>query len=131
MYSELQSLRRLFTLDRKTIIDYAGKTYKSTPEYLWAKYPDYAVLRHHDNNKWYAVIMNVSKDKLGLDGTAEVDIMDIKCEPDLIGSLRMTRGIFPGYHMNKGHWISVLLDGSVDESMVYSLLGDYEEKSVN
>lgn len=109
-------------MDRKTIFDYANQTYQSKPEYLWVKYPDYAVLRHSDNNKWYAIIMNVSKDKLGLDGTEEVDIMDLKCEPEMIGSLRMTKGIFAGYHMNKGNWISVLLDDSVDESMIYSLL---------
>lgn len=109
-------------MDRKTIFDYTNKAYRSTPEYLWAKYPNYAVLRHNDNNKWYAIIMNVSRDKLGLDGTEEVDIMDVKCEPEMIGSLRMTNGIFAGYHMNKGSWISVLLDGSVDESMIYNLL---------
>ncbi len=109
-------------MDRKTIFDYANKIYQSVPEYLWKKYPDYAVLRHNDNNKWYAIIMNVSKDKLGLDGTEVVDIMDIKCEPAMIGSLRMTKGIFAGYHMNKENWVSVLLDGSVDESMIYNLL---------
>lgn len=109
-------------MDRKTIFDYAHKVYKSTPEYLWTKYPNYAVLRHGHNNKWYAIIMNVSKDKLGLDGTEQVDIMNVKCESEMIGSLRMTKGIFAGYHMNKGNWISVLLDGSVDESMIYNLL---------
>lgn len=109
-------------MDRKTIFDYAHKTYNSTPEYLWRQYPNYAVLRHSDNNKWYAIIMNVSKDKLGLDSTEEVDIMDIKCEPGMIGSLRMAEGIFAGYHMNKGNWISVLLDGSINESMIYNLL---------
>lgn len=66
--------------------------------------------------------MNVSKDKLGLDGTEDVDIIDIKCEPEMIGSLRMIKGILAGYHMNKEHWISVLLDGSVDGSMIYHLL---------
>lgn len=109
-------------MDRKIIFDYAKKVYESTPEYLWTKYPNYAVLRHSDNRKWYAIIMNVSKDKLGLDGTEEVDIIDVKCESEMIGSLRMTEGIFAGYHMNKGNWISVLLDGSVDESMIYNLL---------
>lgn len=109
-------------MNRKTVFDYANQTYGSTPEYLWAKYPEYAVLRHCDNNKWYAIIMNVSKDKIGLDGTEEVDIMDLKCEPEMIGSLRMTEGIFAGYHMNKGNWISVLLDDSMDETMIYSLL---------
>lgn len=109
-------------MDRKIIFDYAKKVYESTPKYLWAKYPNYAVLRHSDNRKWYAIIMNVSKDKLGLDGTEEVDIIDVKCESGMIGSLRMTEGIVAGYHMNKGNWISVLLDGSVDESMIYNLL---------
>lgn len=109
-------------LDRKMIFDYAKKVYRSTPEYLWTKYPNYAVLRHSDNNKWYAIVMNVSKDKLGLDGTEEVDIINVKCESEMIGPLRMTKGIFAGYHMNKGSWISVLLDGSVDESMIYDLL---------
>lgn len=109
-------------MDRKTIFDYANKAYNSAPEYLWAKYPDYAVLRHTDNNKWYAIIMNISKDKLGLDCTEEIDIINIKCEPEIINSLRMTQGIFAGYHMNKRNWISVLLDGSVDENMIYNLL---------
>ncbi len=90
-------------MDRKTVFDYANQTYGSKPEYLWAKYPEYAVLRHRDNNKWYAIIVNVSKNKIGLDGTEEVDIMDLKCEPEMIGSLRMTEGIFAGYHMNKGN----------------------------
>ncbi len=109
-------------MNRQSIFDYAEKTYKSIPEYLWAKYPDHAILRHCDNNKWYAVIMNVSKDKLGLDNTEKVDIINVKCEPESIGLLRMTKGIFAGYHMNKTHWISILLDGSVDEDMIYYLL---------
>lgn len=109
-------------MDRNNILEYALEAYGSTPEYLWAKYPQYAVLRHPENRKWYAILMNVPKHKLGLEGTEEIDIMDIKCEPEMIGSLRMAEGIFPGYHMNKGNWISVLLDGSVEESMVYHLL---------
>lgn len=122
-------------MDRKTIFDYAYKTYKSSPEYLWAKDPDSAILRHSDNNKWYALFMKISEDKLGLDGTEEIDIMDVKCDPEMIGSLRETEGIFAGYHMNKRNWITVLLDGSVDESMVYNLLdmsfGLTEDKKKN
>lgn len=109
-------------MDRKAVFDYAYKTYHSMPEYLWEKYPDYAVLRHNDNNKWYAIIMNVPKGKLSLDGTEKVDIMDIKCEPEMTGSLQMAEGIFAGYHMNKRNWVSVLLNGSIDERMVYRLL---------
>ena len=109
-------------MDREAVFEYANKKYKSAPEYLWVRDPESAVLRHRDNNKWYAIIMNVSKDKLGLDGTEKIDIIDMKCDPEIIGSLRMVKGIFPGYHMNKDNWISVLLDDSVDEDMLYNLL---------
>ncbi len=111
-------------VNRKTIFAYANKIYRSTPEYLWARDPDSAVLRHADNNKWYALIMNVPKEKLGLDSKEEVDIINVKCDPEKIGSLQMINGIFAGYHMNKRNWISVLLDGSVDESMIYDLLDE-------
>lgn len=109
-------------MDREVIFEYAAKTYRTAPEYLWAKYPDDAILRHSDNNKWYAVIMNVTKDKLGLGGLDEVGIINVKCEPEMIGALRMTKGILPGYHMNKSNWVSVLLDGSVGEELIYNLL---------
>lgn len=63
--------------------------------------------------------MKVSKDKLGLDSTEKTDIINVKWEPEQIGSLRMVKGVFAGYHMNKGNWISVLLDGSADENMLF------------
>lgn len=109
-------------MDRNAVFDYANKKYKSTPEYLWARDPESAVLRHRDNNKWYALIMNVSKDKLGLSGTEKVDILNIKCDPETSGSLRMIKGILAGYHMNKDNWISVLLDGSLDDNMICDLV---------
>ena len=109
-------------MDRNAVFDYANKKYKSTPEYLWARDQESAVLRHRDNNKWYALIMNVSKDKLGLSGTEKVDILNIKCDPETSGSLRMIKGILAGYHMNKDNWISVLLDGSLDDNMICDLV---------
>lgn len=114
-------------MDRKTILKYAQEKYKATPEYLWERYPEDAVLRHFDNKKWFAVIMNIQKCKIGINSDENVDIINVKCDPATIGSLQMVNGIFPGYHMNKGNWISVLLDGSVDENMIYTLLdGSYE-----
>lgn len=111
-------------MDRETIFAYADKIYKTKPEYLWARDPDSAVLRHRENNKWYAIVMKVEGDRLGLSDSEKVDIINVKCEPDRIGVLQMTKGILPGYHMNKNHWITILLDGSVDENMIYNLL-DY------
>lgn len=61
---------------RRKIIDYIKKKYKAEPEHLWRSYPDYIVFRHSDNNKWFGIIMDVSRDKLGLDGDDRVDIID-------------------------------------------------------
>ena len=71
------------------IFKYVQKQYGTVPEYLWSKSPDSAVLRHK-NGKWYAVIMTIEKSKLGLEGKDPVDIMDVKCDPDMtnmIGSV--------------------------------------------
>ena len=88
----------------------------------WMKYPSYKVFRHAANRKWFALIMDVQKDKLGLPETGVIDIVNLKCDPILVGTLRNDIGIFPAYHMNKDNWISVALDGSVPEDKVRMLL---------
>lgn len=99
---------------RRKIIDYIKKKYKAEPEHLWRSYTDYIVFRHSDNNKWFGIIMDVSRDKLGLDGDDRVDIIDVKVEdPFLRDMLIQQPGYLPAYHMNKGNWITVLLDGTV------------------
>ncbi len=111
-------------MDRQVIFDYAEKRYGTKPEYLWTSYPYYAVLRHSDNQKWYGIVMDVPKSKLGLTGTdvAMVDILNVKCEPVMADLLRKSPGFFPGYHMNKKYWVSILLDGMVSEDKILDML---------
>ena len=108
-------------VDRKEIFEYVKKQYGTIPEYLWSSSPDSAVLRHQ-NGKWYAVIMNVEKSKLGLNGDGTVEIIDVKCDPEMTGMIIQTYGFLPGYHMNKQHWITILLDGTVGESKTLDFL---------
>ena len=108
-------------VDRKEIFEYVKKQYGTIPEYLWSSSPDSAVLRHQ-NGKWYAVIMNVEKSKLGLDGDGTVEIIDVKCDPEMTGMIIQTYGFLPGYHMNKQHWITILLDGTGGESKILDFL---------
>lgn len=110
--------------DREFILKYAEENYGTVPEYLWARTPDAAVLRHSGNKKWYAAIMTVSRKTLGLDGDGVTDILDVKCEPQLIGSWLMKNGYLPAYHMNKTHWITILLDGTVDAQEAAMLLDE-------
>ncbi|MCD7837531.1 MAG: MmcQ/YjbR family DNA-binding protein [Clostridiales bacterium] len=109
-------------MDRQTIFQYVKQQYGTEPEYLWLKYPSYAVLRRQDNQKWYGIVMNVPREKLGLPGTDVVDILDVKCEPTLADFLRQSPGFFPGYHMNKKTWVSILLDGTVSDECIFDLL---------
>ena len=95
-------------MKKEEIFEYVQKQYGTIPEYLWSKLPDSAVLRHK-NGKWYAVIMTVETSKLGLEGKEPVDIMDVKCDPDMTNMIIQTYGFLPGYHMNKQHWITILL----------------------
>ena len=108
-------------VDRKEIFEYVKKQYGTIPEYLWSSSPDSAVLRHQ-NGKWYAVIMNVEKSNLGLYGDDTVEIIDVKCDPEMTGMIIQTYGFLPGYHMNKQHWITILLDGTVGESKILDFL---------
>ena len=108
-------------MKKEEIFEYVQKQYGTIPEYLWSKLPDSAVLRHK-NGKWYAVIMTVEKSKLGLEGNDLVDIMDVKCDPEMTSMIIQTYGFLPGYHMNKRHWITILLDGSFSEAKILDFL---------
>ncbi len=107
---------------RADILRYADENYHTKSEHLWAKYPNYEVLRHGHNNKWYAVIMDVPRHKVGLTGDEIVDILDVKCEPDMIASLSAQRGFYKAYHMNKQHWITIILDGTVRDDEILGMV---------
>lgn len=109
-------------MDRENVLRYARERFGSEPEYLWVKYPGYCVLRHTNNRKWYAAVMDVPRNKLGLSGDSTVDILNVKCDPILLGSFLGTSGFLPAYHMNKSNWVSVLLDGAVPDETIVNLL---------
>ena len=96
--------------------------YGTPAERLWAKFPDYAVFRHPMSGKWYAALLSVPQNRLGLEGDRTADILDVKCSPLMIGTLLPEPGFFPAYHMNKSTWISILLDGPVPDDTILSLL---------
>ena len=99
---------------REKIYGYVKKKYGSKPEYLWRRFPDYAVFRHEDNRKWYGLIMDVPLKNLGLPGEGRTDILNVKVDDLLFAEMLVQRkGYLRGYHLNRGNWISILLDGTV------------------
>lgn len=109
-------------LDRKNFDKYITETYGTTAEFPWASAPGFAVYRHDSNKKWFAVVMDIPKSKLGFEDEKNISVVNLKCDPLLIGSLVKDDGIFPAYHMNKSYWISVALDGSADDEKIKWLL---------
>ncbi|MFW0756376.1 MmcQ/YjbR family DNA-binding protein [Pseudomonas sp. H11T01] len=109
-------------MNRQQFIEYVHKKYKTNPDYPWAKLPDYAVFRHSDNEKWYALVMDIPSEKIGIVGAARVDVLELKVAPESVGSLRKKEGIYPAYHMNKEHWITVLLNGPLDAKEIHCLV---------
>lgn len=96
--------------------------YSVEPDYPWIKYPNFEVFRHNSNQKWFALVMDVPKNKLGLQDGETLDIVNLKCDPILIGSLLNEEGFFPAYHMSKNSWITVALDGSASDDKIEMLL---------
>lgn len=108
---------------RQKICEYVENKYNRPIEYLWARSPMSGVFRHEDNRKWFGIIMNVKCKSLGLNGEGEMDVLNIKIDDAMLKDyLLHTSGFLPAYHMNKNHWISILLDGSVEKGKICDLI---------
>ena len=103
----------------KLVIKYAKEKYQDDVEYLWEKFPDNAVCRRKDNKKWYFAILTVSKDKFGFDSNEKVEVIDLRASTEEIEKLVDNKKYFAGYHMNKKHWFTIILDGSVPINEIY------------
>lgn len=97
----------------KNLLAYVREKYGDEPEFLWEKFPNYAVLRRQDTRKWYAVIMEISERKLGLNSDKVVGILNLHSKPDELKNLVDGEKYFGGYHMNKKSWFTIRLDGSI------------------
>ena len=109
-------------MDRINFDKYITEVYGVTAEYPWVSAPSFAVYRHSNNNKWFAVIMDIPKSKFGFPDNENISVVNLKCDPLLIGSIVKEDGIFSAYHMNKAYWVSVWLDGTVEREKLEWLL---------
>lgn len=107
---------------REALLALGRSRFNVEPEYLFAKYPEIAVLRHPISRKWFALIEPVARSMVNVEGEGEIEVLNVKCHPVMIGGLLEEPGFRPGYHMNKNHWISVLLDSGVDLDRMAALM---------
>lgn len=108
----------------RRLITYVRERYGDELEYLWEKFPDNAVWRRKDSKKWYAVLLTVPRRKLGIQSDETAEIIDLRGRPEQLEDFVDNEKYFPGWHMNKKHWYTILLDGSVPSEQIYEKIDE-------
>ena len=115
------------TRQAQMLIEFVRKTYGDELEFLWTKFPDNAVWRRKDNKKWYGAILTVQRNKLGLNSDEVVEIIDLRLQPELMDKQLAKENYYPGWHMNKKSWYTMILDGSIsDKELCQRVLESYK-----
>lgn len=102
------------------IIRYVKTKYDDDLEFLWKKSPNNAILRRQDNRKWYAVILSINYNKIDTNKSEQIEIVNLKADTKIIDKIIDNHTIFPGFHMNKKHWISIPLDYSMPNEKLFT-----------
>lgn len=113
-------------MTKQDFLEYCLNTYGTSPDYPFDDLLETAVLRHPDNRKWYAIVMRVSRRKFGFDSEEVIDVVNLKLPTEMFGSFGATDGVYPAYHMNKLHWISVLLLDAPDDVVQFLVNVSFE-----
>ena len=113
-------------MTRQAFLDYCLDTYGTAADYPFDEDFETAVFRHANNRKWYAIMMRVPRRKFGIDSDEVVDVVNLKLPLEIFGSFGAADGVYPAYHMNKLHWISVLLPDAADDLVEFLVNASYE-----
>lgn len=105
------------------VISYIEEVYGVKPEYPFKSTPQNGIFRNPANGKWFAVLFQeLPLEKLGVNSRDRADVLNLKCDPLLSFNVVDNERVFPGFHMNKEHWISVVLDGSLSMEELQMLI---------
>ncbi|MBE6633241.1 MAG: MmcQ/YjbR family DNA-binding protein [Ruminococcaceae bacterium] len=113
-------------MTKQSFLEYCLFTYGTAPDDPFDGNIETAVLRHTDSRKWYAVVMKVSRRKLGIDRDEMIDVVNLKLPTEMFGSFGAADGVYPAYHMNKLHWISVILSDVPDDVVQFLVNVSFE-----
>ena len=113
-------------MTKQEFLEYCLNTYGTSPDYPFDEDFETAVLRHADNRKWYAIVMRVSRRKFDFDSDDVIDVVNLKLPTEMFGSFGASDGVYPAYHMNKLHWISVLLPDAPNDIVQFLVNVSFE-----
>lgn len=106
------------------LIEYVRNKYSHELEHLWEDTPDNAIWRKGESKRWYAALLTVKRSSLGLEGEGTQEVINLKAPPERVAELLKLSGILPAYHMNKKHWYTVVLDGTLSTERVSALIDE-------
>ena len=113
-------------MTRQEFLLYCKERYYTSPDYPFDGDLETAVLRHSDSRKWYAIIMKVARKKLGQSRDGVTDVVNLKLPQEMFGTFDASSGVYPAYHMNKLHWISVLLPDASEDTIAFLVNVSFE-----
>ena len=113
-------------MTKQQFLEYCFNTYGTAADYPFDEEFETAVLRHESNRKWYALSMKVSRRKFGFESDEVIDVVNLKLPTEMFGSFGAADGVYPAYHMNKLHWISVLLPDAPDDVLRFLVNVSFE-----
>ena len=113
-------------MTKQQFLENCLNTYGTHPDYPFDDLLNTAVLRHAYNHKWYAIVMKVSRRKFGIESDEVIDVVNLKLPTEMFGSFGAADGVYPAYHMNKLHWISVLLPDAPDDVVAFLTNASFE-----
>ena len=113
-------------MTKQEYLNYCSDTYGTAADYPFDEDFETAVLRHTDNRKWYAIVMRVSRRKFAMDSDEVIDVVNLKLPTEMFGSFGASDGVYPAYHMNKLHWISVLLPDAPEDVVAFLTNASFE-----
>ena len=113
-------------MTKQEFLNMGRNLYGTSPDYPFDEDFETAVLRHTDSRRWYAVVMKVSRRKFGFDSDEVIDVANLKLPTEMFGSFGAPDGVYPAYHMNKLHWISVILPDAPDDVVQFLVNVSFE-----
>jgi predicted DNA-binding protein (MmcQ/YjbR family) len=103
------------------ITNYIINKYNDLPEFLWKNDNETGVFRNKKNNKWYGIIMNIDKSKLG-DGKGNIEVINVKINN--VNNYINKKGFYKAYHMNKENWITITLDETLKDEEIERVIDE-------
>lgn len=104
------------------LTSYIFEKYDDRPCFPWDTFSGYGVFKNPANGKWYALVMNMDYSKLDKNKSGEIEVVNLKLSEEKISELHKRKGFYPAYHMNKKSWITVVLDDTIDDNVLFNLL---------